>query len=391
MTSLSHRRITTTTSAGVAGIKIIAAPSKQTEVFGLYTVIWNDLLSFLNCYKHMLNTDILRQAALDFFKPDEIAEGKMLLLGEFEVFLGDVGQFKAKRRTTQERPAHEAEFDDILGLFKLVVSKPVGLTEKYLFVVSDFARLSSLIVDESGPDGVDTRQVNTKLEESVEKMSASIETLVSSCQQRGDMSAMEQSLQSAVRDMDSRLAAFNTMITDRLDYLHSVCNQLNDTVASSHVGAPSRVQASPAMPSQHQLDRSMNIVVFGVAEDRSHLVWRQQVDQALKFITGKDIESTDMFRLGRFVANKTRPIIVKLRTAWDRRILLANCNRLKGYGDGKIYISPDESLEERRKRMLKRLKFRAERDGNDVSVENGILSVGGVPVFSLQDGKIAST
>ena len=100
MTSLSHRRITTTTSAGVAGIKIIAAPSKQTEVFGLYTVIWNDLLSFLNCYKHMLNTDILRQAALGFFKPDEIAEGKMLLLGEFEVFLGDVGQFKAKRRTT---------------------------------------------------------------------------------------------------------------------------------------------------------------------------------------------------------------------------------------------------------------------------------------------------
>ena len=97
------------------------------------------------------------------------------------------------------------------------------------------------------------------------------------------------------------------MITVRLDYLHSVCNQLNDTVASSHVDAPSRVQASPAMPpQQNQLDRSMNIVVFGVAEDRSHLVWRQQVDQALKFITGKDVESTDMFRLGRFVANKAR-------------------------------------------------------------------------------------
>jgi len=54
---------------------------------------------------------------------------------------------------------------------------------------------------------------------------------------------------------------------------------------------------------------------------------------------------------------------------------------LKGYGDGKIIISPDESLEERRKRMLKRLKFRAERDGNYVSVENGILLVDGVPVF----------
>ena len=31
--------------------------------------------------------------------------------------------------------------------------------------------------------------------------------------------------------------------------------------------------------------------------------------------------------------------------------------------------------------MLKRFKFRAERDGKDVSVENGILSVEGVPDF----------
>ena len=39
--------------------------------------------------------------------------------------------------------------------------------------------------------------------------------------------------------------------------------------------------------------------------------------------------------------------------------------------------------------MLKRLQFRAERDGKDVSVGNGILLVDGAPVFSLQDGKIA--
>ena len=54
----------------------------------------------------------------------------------------------------------------------------------------------------------------------------------------------------------------------------------------------SQVQASPALPAaqppQHQLDRSMNIVVFGLAEDRSHLVWRQNVDQALKFINGNE-------------------------------------------------------------------------------------------------------
>jgi hypothetical protein len=41
--------------------------------------------------------------------------------------------------------------------------------------------------------------------------------------------------------------------------------------------------------------------------------------------------------------------------------------------------------------MLKRFKFRAERSGKNVSVENGILSADSVPdFFSLQDGKIAS-
>ena len=50
---------------------------------------------------------------------------------------------------------------------------------------------------------------------------------------------------------------------------------------------------------------------------------------------------------------------MKLRMAWDHRILLTNCIKLKGYGDGKIFIRPDESLEERRKRMLKRFKVRA--------------------------------
>ena len=37
-------------------------------------------------------------------------------------------------------------------------------------------------------------------------------------------------------------------------------------------------------------DRSKNIVVFGVAEDRSAVVWRQTVDAALRHVTGSDID-----------------------------------------------------------------------------------------------------
>jgi len=38
--------------------------------------------------------------------------------------------------------------------------------------------------------------------------------------------------------------------------------------------------------------------------------------------------------------------------------------------------------------MLERIKYRSERVGKLVSVDNGILSVDNVQVFSLKDGKL---
>ena len=61
-------------------MSIVAELSKESEVVGVLRVIWNDLLSIKNWYRHQLDTDILRQAALRFFMPDEILEGKLLLV-----------------------------------------------------------------------------------------------------------------------------------------------------------------------------------------------------------------------------------------------------------------------------------------------------------------------
>ena len=38
--------------------------------------------------------------------------------------------------------------------------------------------------------------------------------------------------------------------------------------------------------------------------------------------------------------------------------------------------------------MFDRIKSHAERDGKAVTVDNGVLSVDGIPVFSLNDGKL---
>lgn len=117
-------------------------------------------------------------------------------------------------------------------------------------------------------------------------------------------------------------------------------------------------------------------------------VWRRKVDQVLQFITGKPVDVMDMFRVGRFDQNKLRPIIVKLRTVWDKRIILSKSSMLKNFGEP-IFIAADEPLDVRRKNMLVRIQSRAERAGKSVSVVDGVLSVDSIAVFSLSAGKLS--
>jgi len=53
-----------------------------------------------------------------------------------------------------------------------------------------------------------------------------------------------------------------------------------------------------------------------------------------------------------------------------------------------VFIRPDESAEDRRKRMFEQMKSHDERDGKMVSVVNEILTVDGIDVFSLREGRI---
>ena len=171
--------------------------------------------------------------------------------------------------------------------------------------------------------------------------------------------------------------------------IKAVCTQLADsaTVHSQVRSPPTRIQHYRDPLQQQQVDRAMNIVVFGVAENRAASVWRQKVDEALLFVTGHAVDVVDAYRIGRFDTNKIRPIIVKLRTLWDRRLIVSNCNKLKNFSS-RIFISPDESLEDRRKRSFDRIRHRAEQAGKDVSVDNGVLLVNGVRIFSLGEGNL---
>ena len=138
------------------------------------------------------------------------------------------------------------------------------------------------------------------------------------------------------------------------------------------------------------VDRAQNIVVFGIKEDRDMSVWRSNVDEVLEFVVGHAVDVVDMFRFWRFTPNSSRPrpVLVKLRVVWDKRTILSNCRKLKQFRQGGVFIAPDEPLEVRRTKTLDRLKYRATVAGKHVAVDDGVLAIDTVEVFSLSNGFI---
>jgi len=230
----------------------------------------------------------------------------------------------------------------------------------------------------SGPtDGslgpVAQRQV--KMECTLDELSVSVNQIKASVQSvSSDHSALINDISLLSQSLDQKLASFNATIDARIQELNGICAQ----------------SCPPSDSVPHvRVDRSMNIVVFGIDEDKDASVWRRKVDSALLHVHGQSVDVADMFRLGRYVPGKTRPVLVKLRSSWDKRIIISRRSSLKGY-PGSVYIAADEPLEVRRQKALDRIKSRAERAGNTVSIAGDVLFVNNEPVFSLSRGNIVS-
>jgi hypothetical protein len=166
-----------------------------------------------------------------------------------------------------------------------------------------------------------------------------------------------------------------------MDHLSAVCN----TSLSSASQQVKTVQQPDVF------DRKLNIVLFGVPEERDVSAWRRKVDDILHFITDHTVDVVDAFRLGRYNSNapsKARPILLKLRTVWDKRLILSRCNRLKQFSQRGIFVASDEPPEVRRKELYEKLKRRAVNDNKIVDEKDGVLFVDNVAVYSLSRGYI---
>jgi len=266
--------------------------------------IENELLAYTSFYRDRVNSEALRSTLLAFYSPDDISAAKKVFVSKFHQQLGS-SMLTAERRNSAAREAHEAEVEDIIGMFDLLDMSSVLNDHK--FVAMKLDSLPKYGPEEINPAALVERQVRT--EATVKDIATTVEQLYS--RSTTDESASVRKLESMLCDMQQKVDSFQTSVCTTLNNLQLACSHSTDVIRSrGSTGAQA-----------HVVDRAQNIVVFGIKEDRDMSVWRSNVDEVLEFVVGHAVDVVDMFRLGRFTPNSSRPrpVLVKLRVVWDKR------------------------------------------------------------------------
>jgi hypothetical protein len=121
------------------------------------------------------------------------------------------------------------------------------------------------------------------------------------------------------------VAAYSKTIEDMSDMyngqlrkLEAVCSNIQVMAKMASTAVTRNVTPSQTTPTSVPAptdDRSTNIIVFGLAEDRNISVWNATLSNALTHVAGRPVEIVNAFRIGKFNATnaRPRPIIVRLR------------------------------------------------------------------------------
>lgn len=349
-------------------------------------IITDELLTYANFYRDKCTAGELHKVIVHFYLPNEISTSKRAVMREFETYLNG-SPFTAARRQTSTRPACDAEIDDILGMLETLDA--LNVLKSVQFVAAQLDRLPKY-----GPNEVNVCTVVDRQHQIDQEMDVIKDTLQGIATNGNNYTT----------SLATQLAPHMDMMQRQLDKLNEVCNgvstladklqQYCSTRISESAGRPS--SGSAAAGASHNYthssrDVSRNVIVTGVAESRNPTEWCDIVTAALRAACGREVKFDDAIRLGKFVPDKPpRPILVKLCSPWDKRIVVGGAWRLKDNDQlRRVYIRDDLPLSERRRNLLERLQYRATRDGHTVSVSSdGVLVIDGINTFSLQDGFI---
>ena len=343
----------------------------------------NEMIVYILTYRNKSNVNSLKKVVLDYYSPTEITEGKRVLLAVYMEQIQANMNFVTDRRNSVLRAAQEADLDDILAALDYLDSAE-ALNATFAAVAAD--RMPKYGPEELNICAVVDRQLRCEatLQEILKSGVADDSAVHVASVVKENISKGE--------ELSAKLDVIASNLERRFDQLSDVCGLVIKASSSGAVAVakPNYPVAERHRPEVADDSRALNIVISGIPEDKNATIWRGEIEKVLTCAASRDVEISDAFRIGgKFSSDKTRPILVRLRSAWDKRLVLSGARKLSREVEfrRRVYISPDEPLEIRRKNTLERLKSRAIRESKEVDCNvNGVLVIDGVQVFSLKDG-----
>ena len=97
--------------------------------------------------------------------------------------------------------------------------------------------------------------------------------------------------------------------------------------------------------------RELNVILFGLPDEGSIVV-----NEMFEFLVGKQMHIKDMVRLDRFKTSQSsssppHPILIKLCTAWDFKLILSCRGKLRDFHIKRLFlredVAPDHKLRQR--------------------------------------------
>ena len=197
--------------------------------------------------------------------------------------------FATDRRSSSARPAKEAEVDDIANMFTVVDRS--GKLDDVRFAAIAYDRLPRYGPEELNVAAVVDRQLRT------EQCITDIANKLAIFDNFGVPAQTSlEPITEAVNRVDAELRASTRCLQEQITQLSTICSNLaqSRTPPSSPTSSPaSRPQRAAAAGPATQIDRSRNVVITGIAEDRDSNVWKSKVVNILGITVGREVGISD--------------------------------------------------------------------------------------------------
>lgn len=296
--------------------------------------IVNAVLAFVKAYRLKGDVCSLKAAVLDKFDSFLVESAKKELFSACKDCLQASGIVYKQRRSSEKRDQVMADLEDILGAFDALDGSN-HLPEVFC-EAADLLLLPPICLDPVSEQVA----INTK----------TLVSLNETCE------SLKNQLATSITSLEKELKALNT--TRSVPLGSSMATPSAKSLLGPHPSGPSR----PLMPSTSTYavnppttlpDRSANLILFGLPESHSLGETQTIVADILAHLAGRSIAIKDFFRLGRRQSPgsdstpRPRPLLVKLNSVWERRLVLAGRRSLKSFRITRLFIREDLTPEQR--------------------------------------------